>query len=100
MIYFITDLEQIKIGYSGRKIDKRKKELQTGSSKELYIIGSIEGNKEKEQSLHHKFCQLRQNGEWFKAGEELIEYLNSTLEVYIILEDRTIKWYKKMNKVI
>lgn len=58
MVYFLTNREgkYIKIGYTKRKdINKRVKELSTGSSSPLYVLGYIkDGDKELEKELQKK----------------------------------------------
>ena len=78
MVYFISDGEYIKIGYTKRKPDNRLKQLNTGNNKKLYLLGYIQGDKKKEKELHLKFnkYRIRQNGEWFLPSDELIEYIN------------------------
>lgn len=77
MVYFITNGENIKIGYS-KNINKRLKQLNTGNDKKLYILGYIQGDKDKEKEIHKKFSKfrIRSNGEWFYPDQELIDFLN------------------------
>lgn len=78
MVYFITDGEYIKIGYTKRKPDNRLKQLNTGNNKKLYLLGYIQGDKKKEKELHLKFnkYRIRQNGEWFLSSDSLIDFIN------------------------
>lgn len=78
MIYFITDRNNIKIGYTKGKIEKRLKQLQTSCSEQLYILGWIEGDMNIEKQLHIKFgsSRIRHNGEWFKPTQDLLDYIN------------------------
>lgn len=78
MIYFITDRNNIKIGYTKGKIEKRLQQLQTSCSEKLYILGWIEGDMNFEKELHIKFgaSRIRYNGEWFKPTSDLLDYIN------------------------
>ena len=102
MVYFLTNSEgkYIKIGYTSRKnLNNRVKELSTGSSSPLYILGYIQnGTVELEQQLHKKYKQV--NLEWFEATLELVQYLNENnqLDVYVDWLDGKLQVYKKMKK--
>lgn len=77
-VYFISDMKNIKIGYTANSIEKRIKQLSTGSPDKLYCLGYIHGDKQKEHELHVLFEQnkIRNNGEWFIPSQELIDYIN------------------------
>lgn len=81
-IYFIfnEDSHAIKIGRA-KDLVKRSKALQTSSPTKLRLLKSIqvEGGKEArelERSLHQRFSKIRLFGEWFKAEENFLEYIN------------------------
>ena len=76
-IYFISDGEFIKIGYTDRDVESRLKSLQTGNPKKLVLLGQMDGNESKEAELHEQFKALRANGEWFKSSSVLIRYIKS-----------------------
>ena len=78
MVYFITDGNYIKIGYTKNNSKKRLKQLQTSNANRLFLLGYIEGDKTVEKELHNKFSSsiVRQNGEWFFPTEDLIDYIN------------------------
>lgn len=97
MVYFLSDGVNVKIGYTNRNINKRIKELSTGSSSLLYLLGYIKnGDKNLETQLHRKFKQV--NLEWFEANDSLLQYLNDNndLEVYVDWLDNKLMAYKKM----
>lgn len=77
-VYFMTDGDHIKIGYTSGDVQRRLHQLNTGSPSQLYLLGYIEGTKKMEHELHVKFGneRLRMNGEWFDGSPELIEYIN------------------------
>lgn len=77
-IYFISDCENIKIGFTKSNVEKRLKQLQTGCVKKLYILGYITGNIDDEKKLHTMFgaSRIRCNGEWFRPTKDLLDYIN------------------------
>lgn len=78
MIYFITDITYIKIGYTKNNVQKRLKQLQTSNAKKLYLLGWMEGTMEDEKRLHTIFGKhkVRYNGEWFRPDKSLIDFIN------------------------
>ena len=78
-VYFIADnLERIKIGTSTNP-QKRLGELQTGSSAQLRLIGSIPGGRHLEAKLHADFAHIRLKNEWFHATQELRQFIDEEL---------------------
>ena len=79
MVYFITDSNYIKIGYTKNDVKKRLKQLQTSNPNKLFLLGYIEGDKEIEKKLHKKFYAsiIRHNGEWFSPTQDLLDYINT-----------------------
>jgi hypothetical protein len=77
-IYFVTEGKYIKIGYTTQDIEKRIKQLNTGSVQNISLLGWMYGNKAKEKELHIKFAQsrVRYNGEWFEPTEKLLDFIN------------------------
>lgn len=73
-VYFISDGESIKIGYSGSAL-LRLDALQSSSSKRLTLLGTITGTMEDEKRLHRKFDAIRLHGEWFRATPELLAFI-------------------------
>lgn len=60
-----NDDSRIKIGFS-KNPEKRIRELQTGNSRKLAIMGWIESDDQShERCLHKKYKGFRLNGEWF-----------------------------------
>lgn len=79
-VYFISDGELIKIGYTGSSPHKRLAALQTGNPKPLGLLAfKPEWGMDKEKELHRKFAPLRAFGEWFYASKDLIEYIGVAL---------------------
>lgn len=78
MVYFITDGNYIKIGYTKNNVKKRLKQLQTSSPNKLFILGYIEGDKDTEKKIHKMFYNsiIRINGEWFSPTQDILDYIN------------------------
>ena len=79
-VYFILnpDNKTIKIGVSKDPL-QRLEALQTSNGTKLLLLGYILGNYKKESELHKKFKLNRMSGEWFKATEEMKEFVKKTL---------------------
>lgn len=77
-VYFITNGENIKIGYTKNSVQKRLKQLNTGSDRQLYLLGYMKGTMADEKNLHLIFeiYKIRDNGEWFEASEDILNYIN------------------------
>ncbi|MBE9101383.1 GIY-YIG nuclease family protein [Vacuolonema iberomarrocanum] len=80
-VYFILneDSNAIKIGQA-KDVGKRLKSLQTSSPAQLKLMkciqtDGVEAARQLEQSLHEKFSALRLAGEWFRAHEILLKYI-------------------------
>lgn len=64
-IYFLSDgAGAIKIGYSAR-VRRRIDALRTASSRQLDIIGTIDGTVDHEREIHNRLSAHRGHGEWF-----------------------------------
>lgn len=80
-IYFIScdrPLFPIKIGFA-IDIRVRMRALQGAMPWPLMLLGSMEGDTDKERELHQQFGRLRMQGEWFARGHELLEYINQVI---------------------
>jgi Meiotically up-regulated gene 113 len=76
-VYFAQDRATglIKIGHTEGDVADRLKTLQTGCPGELVLLLVESGNHRDEKVLHARFALLRERGEWFRPGPELIFYL-------------------------
>ena len=77
-VYAITDGEFIKIGVSVNP-NKRLKQLSTGSAKRLVLLGYFNGGYTLETELHESHIKVRNNGEWMKPTNDLLNYLNDMI---------------------
>lgn len=102
-IYFFTDLQYIKIGFTTEELDRRLERLQTGSSQRLYNIGYITGTIDIEEELHKRFayCLYRENSEWFTLDEHLINFINERTEgnSYIELQNERLFIYASTKNI-
>lgn len=67
-VYFVRYRDRIKIGYS---IDPRTR-IQAHPVDEVLAI--VPGERIDEKRMHTAFAHLRENGEWFRAEPELLDY--------------------------
>lgn len=73
-VYFVSDGEAIKIGFSERP-ERRLNGLQSGHRLPLKILAVVPATVTNEQELHKRFAHLHIRGEWFRSGPELTEYI-------------------------
>ncbi len=87
-VYLISNIDDdniCKIGVTKKKdIENRKKELQTGSSNELYIRNYFETKYpyKLEKMLHRHFHDKNLLNEWFKLSNEDINNFINTCNKY------------------
>jgi hypothetical protein len=75
-IYFIENGEGlVKIGFTGRHPLERLRSLQTSSASSLKLVAAMPGSMADERALHGQFAHLRCAGEWFRADDELLEFI-------------------------
>lgn len=103
-IYFITNKENIKIGFTSVNPQKRLKQLNAGSDKQLYLLGYQFGSMDDEKELHARFqkFRIRDNAEWFKPSDELVDFINDNNElknVFIVWDGCSVMMYKSMKMV-
>lgn len=72
-VYFIHDGTLTKVGYTRRAASERMRQLQTGSGRNLVLIGFLPGGRATEKLLHQRFAERRQYGEWFDLDREEAE---------------------------
>lgn len=73
-VYFIRAGKFIKIGFSTRPME-RLAALQTSHPGKLEILGTRQASRDFEGELHAHFASLRARGEWFRAEEPLLDYI-------------------------
>jgi hypothetical protein len=80
-VYFIQHggpQGHIKIGTTSGSPHARLRALQTGAPEPLRLLAAIPGGSSLEHELHQKFkaCRVRPDGEWFRAEESLVWFIN------------------------
>jgi hypothetical protein len=65
-VYFITDGELVKIGYS-EQLPRRLAGLQTANPRQLRLVKAIPGTVEDEALLHDRHQPHHVRGEWYRA---------------------------------
>ena len=74
MIYFIGNLEKIKIGHSS-KIKSRISTIRVSCPFEAELLLLLEGGKEVEKMLHSKFNEYKIRGEWFNMSIDIKNFI-------------------------
>lgn len=76
-VYLILDADnnRVKIGHS-RNPWRRLRQLQTGSSAKLLLIGVIAATVEVEKRLHDEMHEHNVHREWFAGAEDAVRWLN------------------------
>lgn len=80
-IYFIQSGSDgpIKIGYTANPPEKRRAELQIGSSTALTLLGAIPARRPDERQLHLELADHRLDGEWFAPAPRVLALIAETL---------------------
>lgn len=65
----------LKIGHSGDP-RRRLRELQTGNSVRLEIVGLVAASRKFEALMQEEFSDLALEGEWFSGADEILAWLN------------------------
>jgi hypothetical protein len=75
LVYLITDGDYFKIGLTKKNAEKRLKELQTGSARELTLVEtySSKNYRKIESWFHRKYKWKRLEGEWFALEPEDVD---------------------------
>lgn len=77
MIYFIEYAGRIKVGYAAN-VDRRLSEFKTVMP--LFTrLGSMEGNRGHERTIHNFLAEYREGGEWFKDCPEVRLFLTRAM---------------------
>ncbi len=70
-VYLMTNGANYKIGFTANKPEKRLKQLQTGNSSRIELVGYVvcKDMESLESDLHREFAFKRQMGEWFGLND-------------------------------
>jgi hypothetical protein len=73
-VYFISDGDLIKIGWSGAP-EVRRQALEVRCKTPLRLLGAVAGHMDDERAIHERFAHLRRHGEWFRPDPELDAFI-------------------------
>jgi hypothetical protein len=85
-IYFIRAANgtgPIKIGCTN-DLQVRFGQLMRQLKQPICILAFASGDFRDEAALHRKFANLREHGEWFRPGQELLDYIHSTVDKRVL----------------
>jgi len=80
MVYFLQEDSPdgfIKIGHTEVSSRARMKSARTYNARSLKTLATLPGDKTTEAELHKQFASLRERGEWFRPGSELLEFIRA-----------------------
>lgn len=79
-VYFLQSSDgPIKIGLTWN-VNKRVDQIQISTPAELRILGVIPGEMALESEIHKKFEHLKIKGEWFKPGQDLLDFIANNVQ--------------------
>ena len=67
----------VKIGHTTQSIEHRLRTLQTGSSRQLRVIRTLNGPRRAERKFHEHFSERRRHGEWFDFDKNMMSFVPS-----------------------
>jgi len=103
---YIIQMEEspyyIKIGRS-KNVEKRLKQLQTGSGVKLRLVHVFKEMGYKEKELHNELRMYRTNGEWFTANRYSVgaipdEYYEKLNENAILQDNQNVGYFGNKQK--
>lgn len=102
-VYFIYSKNdnKCKIGFTKRHPSKRLKQLNTGNSSSLLLLGYMEGNMTIEKNIRNQFHYLKENLEWVKVDENLLSFINENTitDTYCGFDNKNVlQVYQKIKK--
>lgn len=101
-VYFLQgrDTRRIKIGYSKDIVPTRRlKELLTGCSESVNLIGFVPGTCRMEGAIHRMFSADRFVREWFQPSNRLVAFIQKILsysETHYGIGLQSLNWHKIM----
>jgi hypothetical protein len=99
-VYFIYSKNdnKCKIGFTKNPPMKRLKQLNTGNSSILSLLGYIRGDMNTERSVRNQFYSLRENLEWINIDNSLIDFINQNTitNTYCEMDNGLVRVYNKM----
>lgn len=99
-VYFIYSKNdnKIKVGFSKNYLLKRLKQLNTGNSSTLSLLGFVDGDMKLEKDIRNQFHYLKENLEWINIDQSLIDFINENnrMDIYVDYLDGRLMTYKKI----
>lgn len=71
-VYFVTDGEFLKIGWTAQPVAKRLSAIQNGNPRPLTLLATMSGSVHGEHAIHEKLKDSRAYGEWFFMAHERV----------------------------
>ena len=97
-VYFITDVEYIKIGKANNPY-QRVKDMQVGNAREIILLAYYKDyNYKLEHYLHKRFSHLKVKGEWYKPSKEIKRFLEYRCNNYELFKERFFIYDKIQNQ--
>lgn len=93
IVYFVQAGDFIKIGLSSiSNFGNRLKCLRDGTPFKIVVLGTMDGDRQKEQELHSRFDFCHFRNEWFRVCPELLAYIEEAGKAH---EDRSIAAFNR-----
>jgi hypothetical protein len=75
LVYVVGFGNYVKIGFTGRNLNKRLSQLRTGAPEPVVVYGVVPGTRADEKAMHAKFQRHRLQGEWFKKTKSMRDWI-------------------------
>lgn len=75
-VYFVQMSDFIKIGYTAN-LKNRMHGFKTSLPLPVDLLASIYGTTKTEKHIHEKFARHREQGEWFRRDNELLDFIEA-----------------------
>ncbi len=91
-VYLMTNGKEYKIGLTGSEPEKRMKQLQTGNSSKIELVGYVvcKDMEKLESNLHREFSFKRQTGEWFALDDNDLHAIFERFKTESINDDMSL----------
>jgi Meiotically up-regulated gene 113 len=99
VIYFVRDelTLLVKIGFTGRDVDERLSEFQTGCPGLLTPLLQISGTRQEEHGWQQRFAAARERSEWFRPVPELMQAIEEVKASQVDTVRRVLEELRKMD---
>lgn len=86
-VYFASDGDAVKIGYTARDERKRRKENQTGNPRRLTLLIKIPGDERLEKTIQDRFRRDQRVGggkDWYNMSADVMAFIRALQLVEIV----------------